>query len=368
MQNRQPPPRPALWNVGVDVPAEMAVPIPVKNQINIAIPGLRQTVTFPATPSRFLIAGRNDEDSSARQLWDIHQGKVVSRLTGRLSVEGPFALSPDGRFFAAKSYATTEAVIEIYSLGQDGSKREHQINVGGNRFWLQTLFFAGPQKLISVKRQGVNHLLECWEVGTSRKLLELKMDPFFPVQTLAPSPTGRYLVLCHDSKLRVHDLDTKTLAGEVELPTDEEPGANVTVQVAWSPDGQEIAGLFSDAFGKFRIIAWKADTGLVSVEHRYPQGLGSPRHNPFDEGPELIWLPDRSGWLARRYLVIDYQTGSTLAGLPPGEALQQVYDRRPLDVDHYLVTVDRGRELTIQSQMLSKEELEANRRKARTGG
>jgi hypothetical protein len=119
------------------------------------------------------------------------------------------------------------------------------------------------------------------------------------------------------------------LAGKLEVSADLQKGVMFgTIGLAISPDGAQVAGLFSQmllekdarGFPKSRKVltvqTWDVRTAAPQTRHLL--GGQTPEVHPNNHSPGLQWLPDRSGWLVRGLALYDAANGQQVWTLPGG--------------------------------------------------
>ena len=73
--------------------------------------GFGGEVVYPTASSVFVAVGDNSDAKRGREVWDLAKKKRVGMVRGDVRIDKPFALSPDGVLFAAKTTVQSGFVV-----------------------------------------------------------------------------------------------------------------------------------------------------------------------------------------------------------------------------------------------------------------
>lgn len=347
---------PALWKVAAD-PSPRAVDYKTFKDVKINIPSPHHNhiALFPSVPSEFVLVGRNENQDEIRELWDLKEGKRVTRLAGKVEIEKPLALSGDGSMLAGR--VPWKNAVVIFDLKKN-------TKVGQLDFpkhapdWLD---FAGNDRLAL----GFfwDNSLQVWDLAKGEQTSNATIKSFSKESTCV-SPGGKYLATIAEHTLRVYDTSNGAEVGMEPMP---KGGNNWDMNgkgLAFSPDGKELVAL-GESFGKLSIVVWEAETGRqVAQFGPYENDVKQPF---MYEGQAIEWLPGKEGWLVYGDSIVDRESGKKIWSLPFDNDNFKISSRRILGLDRALAIVGKdGR--TLAALPLEKEKLAAASRIAREGG
>jgi hypothetical protein len=336
------------WRVTPD-PLPETIDIPSDLKISIPLPGgWKGNVLFPTTPSPYLAVVGNVNRTDVCDVWDIRTAKRLNSVRGKIALDAPFVLSPDGAYLAGKVPFGRGRGIEVWSV------RTSQPVARVEAMHTDAFDFAAQNQLVVMGFAALQ--FEVWNLASGRRVLEIKPKHPADRESLALSPGRRYLamVTSWDGALRIHDLVGGMAAGDLQLPL----VRGVRCKgLMFSMDGAELAGFF-EIDGKGRIIAWDLRSGQVAADHSFPTNLkdriaGAAQYG----GRSIEWLPDRSGWLLYGHGLVARSSGELLATLeidPAGSALPRLV----ASLDH-VISVTGETKPAVQSFPLPKEKLAA---------
>lgn len=292
------------WKVQVDPPAE-SLKVPDEPGYSIAVPS-GDGALFPVTPSHFVALGKNQLAADIRQVFDLRTKEAVGEIRGQQDFNDEVKLSPDGQYLLAEfkggpPSGARSVAIWSFRTGQI----EKTIVASPTPAFIGLLGFARGNLAVTSRYIGKGDLISFWDVSTGKLAREILGPPSFKKESVAFSPGGRYLALVsNDPLLLVADITDGTLAGQAVIPK----GSALYLQpvgLKFSPDGTELAGLFTAA-PDTRLMVWDVATGKVVVEHLIK---GDPKLNVLGAGSypgrPVEWLPDGSAWLLYGHTLVD---------------------------------------------------------------
>ncbi|MEO6808423.1 MAG: hypothetical protein ABI353_04855, partial [Isosphaeraceae bacterium] len=319
---------------------------------------------YPSTPSPFVALGGNGDERQRREVWDLRDGKRVGGLIGRLDLNRPLALSPDGKYLVGHANKVPR-VTAIWST-TDG-KLVGEIEDGKNI--PDVIDFAGPSRVVIATTHAKE--FHVWDFQTGADAVQFQAPENYARESVALSPGRRYIAFATDrngGRLWVYDLTDGSLAGETELPRNGKPFGLNCKGLAFSPDGRELAGVFERAFDGWHILVWDLANGKLVADHL---GTGNDPFGKkrFYEGRPLQWLPDQTGWLVFDEAVVERQSGQRVWSLPfDRDKGMEESSRKIIDADRALVVVKAGNRKTLRTVPLLKEKMQAAIGLAKSGG
>lgn len=334
-----PVPPPLKWQMKEDAPAAALKPVAATRR-PVALAG-DQHVIVPSTPSNFAaLAGNAGADFTAKLLTP-PSPKPGKPLTIKPALADPVALDPDGTQLAGSVNSPSGGTdVDVWSFTT--GKRVRLISVDKQAGGLELLDFAQPGRLVVLlKRDDGKRVVQVWDIAKGTSPLHQMDGPAeYAPQSAALSPGRRYLALGEGEKVTVYDLGSGTVTAEVKLPKPaERAGKQECNGLAFSPDGAELAGLFSNTLNS-RVIAWEVAKGGVVADHSFDVKLRATF-----KGPALQWLMGRSGWLVYGRTLVEHDTGR----LVESPALDQEHDRRVVGRgDSILEVVESARAMSIR--------------------
>lgn len=330
------------WRVKADPPAwKPEFPEVVKLSIPVPEAYGGVDVLYPTTPSPFVVLGGNEVDAHYREVWDLRTGTKVGRLSGKIEVAKPIALSPDGAYLAVHTNPvprTTDIwrIRDAQRLGriQDGDQIPDVIE------------FAGPGEGRLVIGTSYAKSFQVWDFLAGAKLLAFQTPSGFDRDSVALSPGRRYmaLTLAHKNRLQVYDLTTGRLAGEYELTKDGSSDLDCE-GMAFSPDGAALAGLFT-AGQATHLLSWDATTGALASDFRV-EGPNPYGKSYSYEGEVVQWLPDQSGWLIYDQSFVERRSGQAVWSIAFNPIKPQEHGPRKVLDGGRMVAVARVRDRKV---------------------
>lgn len=294
------------WNVKPD-PMTEAIAIEDERKLRVPLPpGINvQDVLWPTTPSFFVALGNNDNDRNVREVYDIRTRKKVGRIGGFSAWRAESALSPDGKFFAISNNQSKG----IFVWDVEGSKGKGTLPFPAD--WGATsLNFAGTKRLVAA---GPKVPLQVWSLpdGNPERTIPLPED--VEDKTVTCSHGGKYAAVYrkkqNEQAVQFYDLDTGELVGAAGVPLQ---GGNSfwtpsCHALMFSPDGEELAGLFEESFSGKYFYVFNLKDGEVAFQYKLEDG-----DNPWwpeANATPIQWFPLKNRWLLFGNLLLDRKVG-----------------------------------------------------------
>jgi WD40 repeat protein len=328
------------WKVEADPPAE-PIKIPYAAGYSITVK-TGEGVELSSPVGNFISLGKNDRDNSIREIYDLRTQKKVGELAGKVFVHHDAKFSQDGQFLLTESAAAPAAAnvqtrsIDIYSFKT--SSRVQTIVASPTPAFIGQLGFAKGNQPVTARYIGQGDMISVWDIQTGKLAREILGPPSFRREAATISPGGRYLALVsNDSSLIVYDLTTGTKAGELLIPKTDAVYLSPE-GLSFSPDGTEIAGLFTGGT-ESKLLVWDLVKCEIVVDHTL---VGNPKLNipgaQSYKGRAVDWLPDGSAWLLFGHSLVDRAGGRIVWNFQsqPGDFSPD--PRMLIDEDHMIIT------------------------------
>lgn len=323
------------WNIVVD-PMSADYSVPGESKLGIKIPGLTRAtrtdfwesehvrVLYPRTPSPFVGVGLNEGQNEFREVWDLRTKKQIGEIKGLgLGSTKLMALSPDGKFFAAKPRSSN--LIGVYDV--DAEKPVQTIPLGSP--WTKFVAFAGPNRLIF---DDEGHL-QIWSIPDLELVNVIKLPGWIEDAATSISPGGRYVTFVDRSGFKTqatfYDLTDGSQAGQLVLSD------QATCRgTSYSHDGKLFAALLDATWGGGAVQVWEVESGTLIAEHTFDDETEkaiAPRREY--QGGGLSWFPEGSFLLLNGKGVYDMDAGQLVSTLPD----ETFYEIRALDASRIAV-------------------------------
>lgn len=343
------PPQPAT--AGARGPAGSAVPpppaavspVPPVPTVSAVVPvDLKQTpiqvathcdVLYPATPGPFVAVGHSTTARGTCEVWDLSKEQRVGTLAD-LEPAKVFALSPDGRQFAAVLTGTMNPTVAVWSVATGQELRKIEVNP--SPIFVDILLFVAPERLVTAKQTVKGRLFQIWDVTTGEAVREILGPQLFERDSAAASADGKLFAVFSDKSVLVYDLATGEKAAQ--LDTGNQPFSVMHCRgLGFAPDGSELAGVFYNN-RETKLMSWNTGDRQLVVDHQLPGDVKLAIKGAFSyKGPALDWLPDGSAFVLYGHAVVDRNTGRLVWMIRPAD--EDIYPaaRRVLDNDHVAV-------------------------------
>ena len=351
------------WRAAVDPPA-LPLELPSSAEISLRIPleHGKPLILYPSTPSPFVVLGHG-RYGGRPQVWDLRTGEMAGEIRGEPGMPDHVAASPDGKHLAIFSLGTMRTV-RIWSF--ETGKAVHELELGERFASVSWLDFAGPNRLIAAVSAEQACLV--WDVHTGEQITKIDAYPTPRREQIAISPGGAYLAMnVKLNSLQIMDTRNGEEAGNIVLEPSGGRGMLRADGLAFSPDGKELAGWFTEGGGA-ALLVWNAANGRLAVEHRFPENPLTGLMLTTYQGRPLEWFADRSAWLVRGGAVFDRESGGPLWVEPRDP--QRIYraPRRFVDAERMLDVIGNRESQTLRLVPIPKEKIAASGEVVRAGG
>lgn len=353
-------PLPDNWKVKVD-PTTVETRVDSSKPITLKFPkgATNEDILYPASPSVFVALGANSGFSPTREIWNLATKAKVGTINGDFARGWPvLALSPDGQHMAMTLSGGKKGVaVWICKTGKALGELETESDV-------KNVLFAGTGRLVGLCGDGS---AKVWKLPSGDLEHELAVDKGNEPNSAIPSPGGNYLAVVTDkTALKMFDLSTGEVAGELSLPHGKEFFAGKPDAMAFSPDGKELAMVTPSGISQMAFVNYNVEDGklLASVELNM-KNLG---HGPSRVmGNRLQWFPDRSMLLWRGHYILDAKIGGPVWSAPEEDGSSDA-PRLLLDEKKILITVGGRQNPSLRTAPIPLSEISASAKIVAEGG
>lgn len=280
----------------IDAPSADAKPSAFYNPLN---------VLYPAMPSTVVGLGLNESKGQKRQIWSLEprlRSGVVKQI--QLQKSDIMALSPDGKYFAARPEGTS--IIGLFDVKKSEAigQVEHEFATGK----VATLLFAADNRLVLIYSNSVY----VWSVPDLKleRTLELEStvlnSVWNPGYSWSISPGGRYLSIPQRGSVKFYDLTTGAAAAKISFS-----GFRSSSYVAssFSKDGTKLAILANGPWNTW-VQVWGITSGRLIASYTKEGNLSGVIDGDRDyQGPSIDWFPDGRRVLLYGKGIFDIETG-----------------------------------------------------------
>lgn len=292
---------PVGWAVTFD-PPKSPVNWPETVKLNIPTPPPSDRILYSATPSTFAAFGFNISGGQP-EAWNLATQQRLGQLNDKIKDGNNVALSPDGRYLAVKGKEPSSMQLWSFTTGN----LEKEFLSDEATLHLQAFAFSRPDRLVTQTFGATGgkfrRVLRVWSIPDAKLLHEFDAQHSFNHTQMAISPGGRYLFGIHGAnKLHVFDLDNGVIAGHLSLDDVIADRAGVFRGMSFSPDGRQLAFVFSDTNSTIAFLDPATGKQVDSIVM-----AGKPPTASAYAGRSVEWLGDR-GWCLFGGTVIERKT------------------------------------------------------------
>ena len=307
---------PKDWKVQVDPSAEPPVgEVTKKFNIKTTAGFLQDSfVTYPETPSPFVLVGQNMSDNDSREVWNLVTGTKGGVIKGPRISSRFVGFSPDGKLIAWLLFDGGGG-IEVRDIAKKSSLGVLSLDV--SKFNPAAVILPTSKRLVAVSN--VNRSIISWKLPSGNLEQQITLgDKGQPDTRRAFSPGGRYLAVVSDylkKSVDIFDLDKGECAGTIAFVDD-----NVTTDLmgmAFSHDGKEFALAYGQSHSKTseRIVIRNVADGSVVSDFELPDP-DQRAHDVLTSKTSLQWFPDGKRLLLSGAYVIDREAQRVVFAFP----------------------------------------------------
>jgi WD40 repeat protein len=301
-----PAPPSTAWQSVADPPAQ-PITWPADMEISLPLPRGARDIVLPATPSPYVATGLTFTGGKYIARCNLLTGKQDATLQEEVAnASGRFAISADGKYFAAQAKAPgNNALLRIWSF--DTGKLHRDIQCDDAAYSLKDFDFAAPQRLVTITEKSAGdktgRKLRVWDVSTGQQLQDIAVNEPFGPNHRAISPGGRYFAAAwNNGGLTIFDLQTAGEPTKLDLKEIVPFTLGSVSGVSFSPDARQlavVAGLDST-----HVFFLDLQTGALSDQFEL---AGKPPISSAYKGAAVEWLGGK-GWCLFGGSVVDRAT------------------------------------------------------------
>jgi len=304
------------WKVEVDPPAEPLAMDDVKKFNIKTVDGYLQSnfVTYPETPSPFVLVGQNGSNKESREVWNLVTGAKEGAVKGPRISGNNIGFSPDGAYVAWFRHEGTGGGVEVYDI--KAKKSLGALAVDSNKFNVGRVCLPTSKRVVALSN--VHRGILTWKLPSGDLEWQITMgEKGQPEPRQAFSPGGRFLAVVSDflaKSVDIYDLDKGEKAGSIEFAAN---STNDLLGMAFSRDGKELAAAYGQSYTdkSQRIVIWNAATGAVASDFELPN-LDQKKLDMLSSKTSLQWFPDGKRLLLNGTSVIDRESKTIVFEFP----------------------------------------------------
>ena len=303
------------WKVEVDPAAEPFAMDDAKKFNVKTVAGFLQDnfVTYPETPSPFVLVGQNSSDKESREVWNLVTGAKGGVVKGPRITGNGIGFSPDGAYVAWFRHEGTAGGIEVYDI--KGKKTLGALAVDSKKFNVARVCLPTSKRVVALSN--VHRSILTWKLPAGDLEWQITMgNNGQPDPRQAFSPGGRFLAVVADfltKAVDIYDLDKGEKAGAIEFAGN---GPDL-LGMAFSRDGKEFAAVYGQPFSDKteRVVIWNVTDRAIISDFELPNPE-QRKHDMLNSKTSLQWFPDGQRLLLNGAYVIDREAKSVVFALP----------------------------------------------------
>ena len=246
-------------------PKSKLLALAVLNEIELRLPENQATVgklgphtghvnalAFTADGTKLIAASGEPGVSGEVTIWNVADGKMLSRFTGHKDAIYSLAVTTDGKTLATGSY---DQKIILWNAAAGKALRTLE---GHNGAVLDVAFRADGKVLASAS---ADRTVKLWDVATGKRL-DTRSEPTKEQQTLTFSPDGGKLYAAGaDNRVRVWKISSEAIEGTNSLLLSQFAAEGSILRIALSADGKTLVTSADDKTVKL----WDAEKLSLKV-------------------------------------------------------------------------------------------------------
>ncbi len=298
-----PPELAGKWDVKFDtLPEALQLEEGKKPKINLPSSARTEDVLWPNSPSLFVALGRNGNERDVSEVYDLREKKPVGRIFNVKSWGGKVALSPDGKFYAFSTNSTNG--VAVWNVTETKPQGTLPLT---SRWAVKALGFAGPKLIAAIPHS--EEVLQLWSLPDGTPVRTIPLPKEVAEKSLAFSHGGKYAAIYNKKhefpSVQLFDLTTGQLAGATSVPrlATDSTWAPDCHALMFSPDGEELAGIFEASGRGKQFIVFDLKEGHVNFQYKFEE------ENTFwwtdANSTPIQWFPNKKRWLIFGNLLLD---------------------------------------------------------------
>jgi WD40 repeat protein len=257
-------PRRAVNAMAYDAKSKLLA-LAVLNEIELRLPenqaivgklglhaGHVNALAFTTDGTKLIAAAGEPGVSGEVTIWNVADGKVLSRFTGHKDAIYALAVTADGKTLATGGY---DQKIILWNAADGKALRTLE---GHNGAVIDVAFRADGNVLASAS---ADRTVKLWEVASGKRL-DTRSEPTKEQQTLVFSPDGGKLYAAGaDNRVRVWKISSEAIEGTNSLLTSQFAAEGTILRIALSQDGKTLVTSADDKTVKL----WDAEKLALKV-------------------------------------------------------------------------------------------------------
>ncbi len=356
------------WKVSVDpspdaVALDESKPFKIKTVTGFSV---ESVVSYPTTPSPFVLIGQEVASKDPMELWNIVTGAKTATIKGPKTGGHDCGISPDGSLFAWFRHEGGGGGIEVYDI--KAKKSLGVLPVDSTKFNVARVCLPTPKRIIALSN--VHRSILSWSLPSGDLERQIAMgengqpDPIF-----AFSPGGRFLAVVADflkESVDIYDMDSGEIAGSLQF-VDRGPDL---FGIAFSLDGTQLAAVYAKSYTSDaeRVAVWNVADGAITADFELPDP-DQRKRDLLNSKSGLQWFPDGKRLLFSGQYVIDLDSKSVVFELPkPTLDFSRMITRRVVSNTSVAAWEGTKKSATISPIVIQAEDIARAKEVAAAGG